>query len=411
MGLCCSSQDFIEIAGLCNPDDICLDTCNFWTEISVPEVLCIPEQKPDIEQLNIDNITAKIIRKKVIVAPGPTGSTPEYYTNVENRRTTGRKLIIEGVLLNVVTYTANVPDQAVHSAEFSIPFSAFIVLDRSIVLNCNGTTVTKDPLDLDFNIKTCIEDVYIESICERKVFKNITLLLQAIPVIPDKCADDCNFEEDCSFDSGFRNSSACGCSENKEIVCQECLEDPLLKITGVCDEDKIKALVTKNGELWTEMYIPEILCIPEQKPDIEQLLSISSKACIISQKVIRTPDPITRPTNQEGLLLTGKKLIIEGILKQKIIYVADVPEQSVHAAHFDVPFSAFIIVNSDTCLTTTFDIKLCIEDIFACINNPRQIFKNITLFIKAEPKECKCTFKGLEPNDEIALSDNISQAI
>ncbi|HUS88266.1 MAG TPA: hypothetical protein VMW91_02660, partial [Desulfosporosinus sp.] len=27
---------------------------------------------------------------------------------------------------------------------------------------------------------------------------------------------------------------------------------------------------------WTQLFIPEVLCIPHQKPDVEQLLSVTS---------------------------------------------------------------------------------------------------------------------------------------
>ena len=51
--------------------------------------------------------------------------------------------------------------------------------------------------------------------------------------------------------------------------------------------------------------------------------------------------------SREGQILTGWKLIIEGVLDHKIEYVADLPEQSVHSAHFRVPFSTFIILPED----------------------------------------------------------------
>ncbi|MBM7625140.1 hypothetical protein JOC26_002730, partial [Sporohalobacter salinus] len=44
------SSEFIKIVGLCDVDTIDLSQGNF-TEIAVPEILAIPSQKPDVEQV------------------------------------------------------------------------------------------------------------------------------------------------------------------------------------------------------------------------------------------------------------------------------------------------------------------------------------------------------------------------
>ncbi|MCF8010376.1 MAG: DUF3794 domain-containing protein [Clostridiales bacterium] len=166
------NNEIVEVAGLCDPDSFNLDDNNYWTQISIPETVIIPDEKPDIEQINSINVNADIIRKKVIVTP--TSSEP----NWEDKSLTGRKLIVEGELKQTVHYTAELPEQSVHSAHFAIPFSAFIV----IPLEINGT----DTLDVNFQVNVCIEDVFIRDICDRQIFKNITLLLQAVPA-PEDC--------------------------------------------------------------------------------------------------------------------------------------------------------------------------------------------------------------------------------
>lgn len=122
--------------------------------------------------------------------------------------------------------------------------------------------------------------------------------------------------------------------------------------------------------------------------------------------------------NAEGTCLTGRKLIVEGLLKQKIVYTALVDEQSVHSAHYEIPFLAYIIpyakfegltyeegivvsapgepvitingyrynsstgINVDLC--EDFVVNACIEDIYVDALDERTIFKNITLFLKAK---------------------------
>ena len=127
--------------------------------------------------------------------------------------------------------------------------------------------------------------------------------------------------------------------------------------------------------------------------------------------------------NEEGTCLTGRKLIVEGVLKQKVVYTALVETQSVHSVHNEIPFTAYIIPyakfegleyqenitvmadpNGDPCDTIIINgyaydpknppvVDLCeefcvngyLEDIFANAMDCRTIFKNVTLFLLATP--------------------------
>jgi hypothetical protein len=180
-------------------------------------------------------------------------------------------------------------------------------------------------------------------------------------------------------------------------VYNDCDDEELVILKGACSPAKLRGMLTTDEEItWTQIFIPEVLCIPEQKPDVEQLVSVTSVPEIFSQRVVKTPisgtvsdeGAFTPIENQEGTIITGRKLVIEGILKQKVVYTAALEQQPLHSAHFDVPFSAFIILPYGTPLTRKYKIETCIEDIFVCRTTPRQVFKNITLFIKATPLVC-----------------------
>ncbi len=171
-----------------------------------------------------------------------------------------------------------------------------------------------------------------------------------------------------------------------------------ISASGVTPSHKLLALLTSNSDnKWVQFYIPEVIDIPEQKPDVEDIVSINSCIEIISQHVIKTPvvtgyvnsNGITIPgtsiPNAEGSKLTGRKLIITGILKQQVIYTAAVAEQSVHSASYSIPFSIYIIVDADTPLSQRFRVTPYIEDIWAIRLSERSIFKNSTIFIKATP--------------------------
>jgi hypothetical protein len=139
--------------------------------------------------------------------------------------------------------------------------------------------------------------------------------------------------------------------------------------------------------MFSQVSISEIVKIPEQKPDMEQLVSIVESIDILSTKVVNTGVG----TSQEGQILTGKKLIVEVLVKQKVTYVADEPTQSVHAAHFEKPYSIFVVVPAD--LIATVDelflqeklvVKPYIEDICGIMVDKRTAFKCTALFLNVE---------------------------
>lgn len=137
---------------------ITLNISNF-KQISVDEYLRIPEQKPDMESIN--NIMAK-----VDIICSHLVRTPKDSSN-ENQKLSGYKLIVHGVLDQVVEYTALVDDQKVHSASYKVPFSTFIILPESFK---PGSKI---------EIEGVVEDIYYKMNDCRTFFKTVTLLMIA----------------------------------------------------------------------------------------------------------------------------------------------------------------------------------------------------------------------------------------
>ncbi|MCM1989318.1 DUF3794 domain-containing protein [Oceanirhabdus seepicola] len=90
------------------------------------------------------------------------------------------------------------------------------------------------------------------------------------------------------------------------------------------------------------------LCVPNSKPDIETILQLFIDTSIKKSHVLYTP--------------MENKLIIYGNIHLKILYVANTSSQSVHSAHFDIPFSTFIL-SSNIC-NHIGDTTIFIEDTF-----------------------------------------------
>lgn len=370
-----TDNDSIFFGGLCKPGKFLLTGANYWTELTVNGKVEVPSEKPSIEAIDSINTKIDIIRRKVVLTPAKYTSTTDDTVTVassvnslEGKRTTGRKLIVEGLLCFTISYVSKAIDQKVHSFHGQIPFSAYIVVPYVI-----GTV---DSLNINYEVASCLEDIMVKEFCDRNVELCATFVLQAIP--SDKACDDSYLNDSgipCGLNLKRRMTDNCVCGDAEPVI------------GGLCPLGKIKSVLidTATDTKWTEIFVPEILNIPSYKPDVEQILTVTSKVDIICQKVIATP---TAGPNYEGIQLTGKKVIVEAILRQRITYVSKTECQSVHSAHFDVPLSVFIVVPSDTALTAKFKLTTCIEDIFSCALNPRQIFKNITLFIKADNIQC-----------------------
>lgn len=189
-----------------------------------------------------------------------------------------------------------------------------------------------------------------------------------------------------------KNSNSCGCQTG------------LIEITGLCNPADTTQVISQTP-YWKQMYISESLQIPAQKPDIEQINSIDVSVNILRAEVIKTPRsyddtgavPVAQP-NLEGRLLSGRKLIIEGQLCQKVVYTALETSQPLHSAHFYVPFSSFIVVPEEVTFGTVtedsfnvrFDVNACIEDVAACVIDKRSILKQVTLMLYAVPTRSGC---------------------
>ena len=76
--VCNNSGQFVDITGLCDVSQFDLASPNNnWTQISIPAVFNIPSQKPDMEELNSENVTVQILRKRVIDTPNSNGDNLE----------------------------------------------------------------------------------------------------------------------------------------------------------------------------------------------------------------------------------------------------------------------------------------------------------------------------------------------
>lgn len=93
-----------------------------------------------------------------------------------------------------------------------------------------------------------------------------------------------------------------------------------------CDQESY--LNSDNVYIFKQFVVQENILVPEGKPNIENLLEVKAHPHIETCKVIQTP--------------FGKKMIVIGEIRQKLLYVADISCQSVHFFHSTRPFCTFL---------------------------------------------------------------------
>ena len=409
----CGCDFNVKTVGLCDVSKLNIDgkvTSDLnWTEVSIPEILKIPPQKPDIE--GIDQVYASICLEDVKLIETPyaykryplysfytgvnalTGTLPGLLTTLTGKITAIITPQLDTVLINGLNalVVALTPLSSVTGV------SALIDTVKSLIAQINSLisnllTDVAAVSDAVYNLLMAIASIPFSSclICTaidllKTSLNTLYALVNSIPTLLSDIVTDLN-----------NAAKAIGSTAVSAVVAIA---------VGVINT-VIGVLGGANGLVSAALASVTAILTALQPID-----------CVNNSILVLIP-------NEEGTILTGRKLVINGVLKQKVVYTAEVPEQSVHSACYSVPFISFIIpyakfkngsYHKDVdvwdaesgakktksgflvgCTEPVLDLReefvidSCIEDIFIYALNKREIFKNVTAFFKAYPKvTCK----------------------
>lgn len=193
-----------------------------------------------------------------------------------------RKVVVEGVLKLQIVYVAKTwqGDQPVHHVHVDIPFTQFVELNRPVA-----------PDDVVETVVT-IEDVSARAKGECGISINAVIQLRA------------------------------EVTRTREITVVTALRQP---IPGV-EPRRIRSDVVL-GRRATQVVVRDEADIPDQKPDAEKALE-----CIVVENRV-----------EETEILPGAdKVLVRGVAVVKVLYVANVPSQPVHAFTTEVPWTTFV---------------------------------------------------------------------
>lgn len=117
-----------------------------------------------------------------------------------------------------------------------------------------------------------------------------------------------------------------------------------------------------------QVLVSNDLCIPAVKPPAESLVTVTGEAIINEHHFINSP--------------LGIKVYLSGYIQYELIYVAELPCQSVHAAHWNIDFQTFIDI---PCIShidkSRAEPAALLEFIKADLSNPRLLHISSIVFI------------------------------
>lgn len=339
-----------------------------WTELSIPEIFPIPAAKPDIEQLDQVYVDLQINRAKLIETPYAYKSYERLATPLE---ITAATAAIGGAVVDITPITDAV------DAILGIPLLPAIPQVAALQAALAGLTAASD--NLTEVIATANSLLSAPCVAAALVVTVLNDVKAAVALLQ--------------------------AALNALIAAANALAAAVAAIPVVGP-----AVAAAVALLLTAVDV------------VVQALLDAVNAIVDAVALIGSTTYFALTPNEEGTYLTGRKLIVEGVLRQKVVYTGLVATQSVHSAHNEIPFTAYIIPyakfqgltyeqgipviagSGNPCDTITIDgfaydpanppvVDLCeefcvngyVEDIFASAMDCRTIFKNVTLFLLAKP--------------------------
>ena len=341
-----------------------------WNELSIPEILPVPDAKPDIEQLDQVYVDARINSAKLI-------ETPYAYKTYE-RLATAFELTAAISAVNLAGAVDITPITNAVNAILNIPLLPAI--PQVTALQAALAAVTSATTSLTTTVTEALAILAGPCVPATVVVLLMNTVNAAVAVLQ--------------------------LALNALIAAANALVAAVAVIPVV--GPAVAAAVTVLLAL-VNVVIQELLSAVTALLGVVTLIGTTTYFALIP--------------NEEGTCLSGRKLIVQGVLKQKVVYTALVETQSVHSVHNEIPFTAYIIPyakfegleyqenitviadpDGDPCDTITINgyaydpenppvVDLCeefcvngyVEDIFAYAMDCRTIFKNVTLFLLAKP--------------------------
>lgn len=241
------------------------------------------------EELRLEEVlgegTSQIVISDAVNVPDPKPPVRSVIDFVTKTRTDKidvlpGKVVVDGVIEFAIIYEATEPSQTVHVFHAEVPFSTFVEIPGAEP----GMTATANVVveHAVFEVRPDGRSIVIRAVAALSVRVSRTTIVEVVTDV----------------------SGVPGLQVTKELVRAE-------TVLGV-------------GE--AQYVIRENLQVPEAKPDVARIIDQVATISVGSTTVL------------------PNKIIVNGTLSLRVIYEARTPTQTVHVAHFTIPFETFVEV-------------------------------------------------------------------
>ncbi|MBE0465607.1 MAG: DUF3794 domain-containing protein [Candidatus Desulforudis sp.] len=261
---------------------------------------------------------------------------------IDKKEVIDGKVLVEGTITVQVIYVALIKSQPVHHAHFEIPFVTFVDLPKA------------RPGDM-VNVQVRIEDASARVKDECEIM--ITVVLEVKARIVKQIQKELVVKID------------------QDLLQCLLLEQAIRPVTLFLDQ-------ILNEEDMVQVTLREIVTIPQEKPAAQKIL----EAIVTDIEVTETE-------------VIPNKVIVRGVATVKVVYVADRPDQPVHAFEAEIPFTAFIDVPG---AEPGVDVNVMVNAEFAqaSLDNDRRVAVKLVLRITVRVADIvqKRVFECLRPS-------------
>lgn len=351
-----------------------------WNEIQVQEVLCLPDLNPDIEYINEVTISVEILNQELIRTPYAYKAYRAYFISTD-----------ELTLVKTVISAISIPTALITAITTALT-ALVTLLQGPAALLPPGNPIS-DALNKIPALITSINNAVTGINNALTAINNLTVPTSTCSLLI------------------LLNSL------NVALASLQTALDEVLKLVNKLITDVSSLLPALSGAL-NAIINPLIANINSLLSMLANYLSYVATLVTYFEK----DNFFEIIPNAEDTCLTGREIVIEGVLHQNIMYTANDPTQKVYSVTYNIPFSAYIVVyasfvnlpyvenvlvvsNSTTCtyesvngfyfspdvevlpnLNESFNVESFIENVYLNALDKDTMFKNVTVFLKANPQ-------------------------
>lgn len=135
--------------------------------------------------------------------------------------------------------------------------------------------------------------------------------------------------------------------------------------------------IEKTIATFKEININGDICLEDTEPNIYEVAGVETEYIIIDNYYISTIESVS----YDNQILTGKKVVVNGVIRERIEYVADNELKTVYVLFREYPLSTFMIIpKGKSEVRMNFNVE--IESVYFNAINKRKIFRDINLVLE-----------------------------